>query len=84
MTIVRLSSKGQLVIPSEIRSKYGLRKGDRFLVCEEARAIILRPLERHPVLDLRGAYKGDANLTELLLQERQAEKVREDEDKRHV
>lgn len=78
MTIVRLSGKGQLVIPSEIRKRYNLRKGDRFLVREEAGEIVLRPLERHPLLDLRGAYKGGTSLTEALLRERQSERAKED------
>ncbi len=79
MTVIRLSGKGQLVIPSEIRDKYNLRKGDRLLVREEAGEIVLRPLERHPLLDLRGAYKGEASLTEALIRERQAERAKEDE-----
>jgi bifunctional DNA-binding transcriptional regulator/antitoxin component of YhaV-PrlF toxin-antitoxin module len=74
------SGLGRACFPSEIRSKYDLRKGDRFLVREEAGAIVLQPLERHPVLDLRGAYKGDAELTEALLRERRADRAREDKD----
>ncbi|RJQ09530.1 MAG: AbrB/MazE/SpoVT family DNA-binding domain-containing protein [Bacillota bacterium] len=81
MTIIRLSGKGQLVIPSEIRNKYNLRKGDRFLVREEAGEIVLRPLERHPLLELRGAYKGPSSLAEALIRERQSERAKED-DKR--
>lgn len=74
MTIIRLSAKGQLVIPSEIRAKYDLRKGDRFLVREEAGQIVLQPLERHPVVDLRGAFASGSDLTAELLRERQAER----------
>lgn len=81
LTIVRLSGKGQLVIPTEIRNKYNLRKGDRFLVREEAGEIVLRPLERHTLLELRGAYKGGTSLAEALVGERQSERATED-DKR--
>ncbi|MDP2872574.1 MAG: AbrB/MazE/SpoVT family DNA-binding domain-containing protein, partial [Bacillota bacterium] len=80
VTIVKLSAKGQLVIPSEIREKYDLRKGDRFQVREEAGAIVLQPLERHPALELRGAFKGKPSLTEALLRERRADRAREDKE----
>jgi len=78
LTIIRLSGKGQLVIPSEIRAKYNLRKGDRFLVRDRAGEIVLQPLERHPFLDLRGAYKGETSLTEALVRERQKDRAKED------
>jgi AbrB family looped-hinge helix DNA binding protein len=81
MTIVKLSAKGQLVIPSEIRERYDLRRGDRFLVREEAGAIVLQPLGRHPVLDLRGVLKGGPSLTQALLEERRADRAREDHGK---
>lgn len=80
MTIVRLSEKGQLVIPSEIRAKYHLGKGDRFLVRDQAGEIILKPLERYPLLDLRGAFKSETSLTEELLRERQKDRAKEDEE----
>lgn len=40
---VRLSSKGQLVIPSEVRKSLGLKPGDRFDVRLENDEIILTP-----------------------------------------
>jgi AbrB family looped-hinge helix DNA binding protein len=58
VTVVKLSSTGQLVIPSEIRDKYDLRKGDRFLVRDVGGKIVLEPLPRHPLLELRGAFKS--------------------------
>lgn len=79
MSIVTLSAKGQLVIPSEIREKLDLQKGDRFRVRVEAGAIVLEPLERHPVVALRGAFRGGVSLTEALLRERSADRVREGE-----
>ena len=79
VTVVKLSDKGQLVIPSEIRAKYDLSKGDRFLVREEAGKIVLEPLPRHPLLELRGAFKSDVSPVEILLQERGKE-IKEDEE----
>ncbi|MCS6962571.1 AbrB/MazE/SpoVT family DNA-binding domain-containing protein [Thermoflexus sp.] len=41
MTIVVLSSKGQIVLPREIRKALGVRKGDRFVVTLEGDRVIL-------------------------------------------
>lgn len=80
VTVVTLSEKGQLVIPREIRVKYKLSKGDRFLVREEAGKIVLEPLPRHPLLELRGAFSSDVDLVGQLLQERQKDRAKEEED----
>jgi len=78
VTVVKLSSTGQLVIPSEIRDKYDLRKGDRFLVRDVGGKIVLEPLPRHPLLELRGAFKSKASAVDLLLREREEDRIRED------
>ncbi len=76
--VITLSDKGQIVIPSEIRQKYDLQKGDRFLVRDEDGKITLERLERHPILGLRGAYRGLGDLTSALLRERRADREREE------
>lgn len=81
LTVVKLSNKGQLVIPSDIREKYGLRKGDRFLVRDVKGKIVLEPLPRHPLLDLRGALKSGAGAVNLLLREREKDRLREDAER---
>jgi AbrB family looped-hinge helix DNA binding protein len=40
----RLSSKGQIVIPEEIRNDLGLRAGDQFVVIGEGDAVILKTI----------------------------------------
>lgn len=76
--MITLSGKGQIVIPKQIRQKYNLRQGDRFMVKDENGKIILEPMERYPLLQLRGAFKGKRRLTQILLQERRLEKARGD------
>lgn len=78
VTVVTLSEKGQLVIPSEIRTKYGLSKGDRFLVRDVDGSIVLEPLPRHPLIELRGAFRSGAGAVDLLLREREKDRVKED------
>ncbi|NPV52587.1 MAG: AbrB/MazE/SpoVT family DNA-binding domain-containing protein [Firmicutes bacterium] len=81
MAIIIISRKGQIVIPGKIRQKYNLRQGDRLLVKDEDGKIIIEPLERYPLLRLRGAFKGGADLTRVLLRERQLERAREDNER---
>ena len=45
LELTRLSQKGQVVIPSEIRRKMGLKEGTRFLVIGLEDVIVLRRLQ---------------------------------------
>jgi AbrB family looped-hinge helix DNA binding protein len=76
---VTLSEKGQICLPVALRRRYGLQKGDRLAVEEADGAIVLHPLPQHPLLTLRGRLKrsGGERLTDLLLQERAADRERE-------
>jgi AbrB family looped-hinge helix DNA binding protein len=40
----RMSSKGQVVIPEEIRHRLGLKSGDTFLVIGDKDVVLLKPL----------------------------------------
>jgi AbrB family looped-hinge helix DNA binding protein len=70
------TSKGQIVIPSSIRRKFDIKEGTRIQieVDEEAHEIILKPITRQFIRSLRGKYKGEG-----LMQELMAEKRRERE-----
>jgi AbrB family looped-hinge helix DNA binding protein len=46
----RMSSKGQIVIPEEIRKRLGLRSGDKFLVVGDKDVVILKSISA-PSLD---------------------------------
>jgi AbrB family looped-hinge helix DNA binding protein len=45
----KLSSKGQIVIPEEIRNRLGLKTGDRFLVMGDKDVVILKTLSNHSI-----------------------------------
>ena len=68
------TSKGQIVIPSSVRRKFGIKEGTRIQieVDDEAQLIILKPITREYVHSLRGRYKGKGLLKALM-----AEKKRE-------
>ena len=68
--------KGQIVIPSSVRRKFGIKEGTRIQieVDEEAKRIILTPITREYIHSLRGKYKGKGLMKALM-----AEKKRERE-----
>ena len=69
-----MTVKGQIVIPAKIRRKFGIKEGTRVQVDvdEQGHRIILTPVARDYIQNLRGKYKGKRLLTALA-----AEKKRE-------
>ncbi len=53
MTIVRMSEKGQIVVPKDIRDQHGFGNGSAFAVLEtKSGSIVFRPVKTAPKLDL--------------------------------
>lgn len=50
MNYVTLSSKGQIVLPSNIRKKFHLKKGDKLLVKQKKDVIMLKQITSLPQL----------------------------------
>jgi len=77
MSLVRMSSKGQLVIPKKIREKLKLTRKKPVIVELKGDHAILKP-----VADLReklrGSLKGKLSMSRALIQEHRTE-VRNDE-----
>jgi len=69
-----VTTKGQLVIPSKLRRKYGIRKGTRVAMIEEENRIILQPLTREYIRSLRGSLKGEPSALEFLMQGRRQDR----------
>ncbi len=55
MVRARLTSKGQLTVPVEIRRRYGLDAGDEVEFIAEKNGAFVVPLKRKALLDLCGA-----------------------------
>jgi AbrB family looped-hinge helix DNA binding protein len=50
----KLSSKGQVVIPEDIRERMGLKEGDRFVVIGQGDVVILKTLNPPPIKEFKG------------------------------
>ena len=78
MTAVRTSSKGQVVIPVEIRQKLGIKPGQMVNLTLEGDKAVITTMPEDPIKALRGSLKGKPSLTKALLKERKEEQKREE------
>ena len=67
--------KGQIVIPSSVRRKFGIKEGTRIQIeaDEKTHHIILTPITREYIFSLRGKYRGKG-LMKALMEEKHREK----------
>ncbi|MDP2182998.1 MAG: AbrB/MazE/SpoVT family DNA-binding domain-containing protein [Actinomycetota bacterium] len=76
--MVTVSSKGQLVLPAELRRKYGIDAGSRLVVVDLAGSIHLVPVADDPLGELRGLLQGVEGFSSAeLIAERRDESERE-------
>jgi AbrB family looped-hinge helix DNA binding protein len=72
-----ISSKGQIVIPAKLRKRYGLTEGTMVVFQEDRGRLVLEPSNHAAIYALQGSLEGFP-LEADLLEERQAERKRED------
>ncbi len=77
MTVVTTSSRGQIVIPRDVRTQLHIGPGKKVLVRAEGDRAILFPLPDDPVEHFCGIFQKGTSLTKALLAERQKERSRE-------
>ncbi len=63
MTLVKISEKGQIVIPAVFRKKWNLEGGSTIILTDDADGIHIRPLVR--LSDLSGIDEGKGLLQKL-------------------
>jgi bifunctional DNA-binding transcriptional regulator/antitoxin component of YhaV-PrlF toxin-antitoxin module len=76
---VVMSSKGQVVIPVELRAQFGLEKGTPAIWTEEKGRLVLTPITIQRIRDIRGFLKpgpGEPSAFEGLFEERERERKR--------
>jgi AbrB family looped-hinge helix DNA binding protein len=74
---VKVSQKGWVVIPVELRKKYDLDPGTSLRVIDYGGVLSLVPELDDPIGEAKGMLKGETSLTQALLDERQEEMGRE-------
>lgn len=43
---IKVSDKGQIAIPQEVRKKIGIRKGGKIILMQEGKKVMIEPVER--------------------------------------
>jgi AbrB family looped-hinge helix DNA binding protein len=77
-----ISSKGQVVIPAELREEYGLDKGTRAVWTADRGRLVLTPITERRLDEIMGSLKpgpGEPSAFEALFEERKREREREDQ-----
>lgn len=77
MASLTVSSKGWVVIPAELRRKYGLTPGSEVRIVDYGGVLALVPAMDDPVREAAGMLKGPQSLTRALQAEHEAEAAHE-------
>lgn len=67
------SVKGQVVIPANLRRRFGIKPGTKVTFYEDGGRLVLQPVTKEFVRSVRGRLKGSGVL-ELLMEERRRER----------
>jgi AbrB family looped-hinge helix DNA binding protein len=70
------NKKGQIVIPSILRKKYGIKEGTRIVLLDKGDFILLKPMPNQSIKKLQGSLKG-TGILKALIAERHKDKSRE-------
>ncbi|WP_419662655.1 transcriptional regulator, AbrB family [Desulfosarcina variabilis str. Montpellier] len=71
METLKVSAKGQVVLPARIRKKYGIHPGGKIQLLEYDNLIYLIPPSEDPVKEAKGCLPPKPSLSKQLLEERQ-------------
>ncbi len=72
---VKVSSKGQIVIPAAMRKKYGIQPGTEVEILDISGEIIIVPIKKS---NWRGMLKFKKPLAEIMKEHKEQEKKKED------
>ena len=76
MNTSTLSEKGWVVIPQDLRRRYGLKKGDRVHVIDYGGVISIVPAAESPIKISLGMLKGKTSLVKELVNSRRQDAER--------
>lgn len=75
MKSATITAKGQILIPVQLRRKYGLHSGAKVMISDDGQAIQVAPVTAKSIRSYAGILKGK-NLSGALLSSRKADKGR--------
>lgn len=81
METAHVTSKGQLVVPSRLRRKYGIKPGTKICFIERDNEIVFQPVTPEYIRSVCGMLKSETPVTADLLKERARDKEREEADR---
>lgn len=64
--IVSVSSKGQIVLPSDVRNRLDIHKGRKLVLVEKDGVIIMKPMKK--LSELAGILKTDEDISKVIRQ----------------
>ena len=70
-----VTTKGQVVIPSRLRRKFGIKKGTQVLVYEKDGDIIVKPITDEYIESMAGITKTKGMLLKALKEEKAKERL---------
>ena len=84
MPVMSITEKGQVVIPKELREKYGIATNAEVIVTEIEDHIAVLPAPADPILALAGSVKLTQPVAEIIRELRNEEKQRDEKLLRFV
>ena len=69
-----ITTKGQVVIPSRIRNKYGMKKGTKVAFIEKGNTVLMQPLDRNYFESLAGQLGTDGEMLKSLMEDKKKER----------
>ena len=72
-----ISSKGWVVIPADLRKKYGLKAGDKVVVVDYGGVLALVPAFEDPVGQALGMFEEGSGMLKDLVEEHRREVARD-------
>ncbi len=73
MPIVTSTIKGQIVIPADLRKRFGIVKGTLVNIYEKDNKIIVEPIHENPVQKGKGMLKTKGRVLKRLMADREEE-----------
>jgi len=76
MITTTVSTKGRIVIPSQIRQRLKIKRGTKLCIAEKGDQIVFQPLTEEYFEKMAGILSTKGKLSKALLEERKKERTR--------